>query len=263
MIDILTDFNPFLMLLFSFELFLSLCSCISCIIFIFYIFLNKDKPCIQDLFTIYRKKRTFKSKLKLYSLTLGVLIPNFIFIYSPPFFMWFVSFSLIFIMSEKFKILYIVLLVKLYYVLFSFFFGIFYEKTSYFPRYINKVFFDDDKKTAKFVLSFFFGNMWSRAWRIGAAATVSGTGYHQQLSNEKQVSQLMAESNVDSALAKTAKLNGGFLKEPIDGQKYLDLVALEQERLSSQQALHGLQESIINTGSLVKDGIIKLVEASS
>ena len=72
----------------------------------------------------------------------------------------------------------------------------------------------------------------------------------------------MADANVTSALEKTAKLNGGFLKEPMDGQKFLDLVAVEQERLLAHQALHGLQKTIINTGSLVKDGIIQLVESS-
>lgn len=251
--------NPFIFILFSIDLTLCFTSCVCFILFMLYVFFNRKKKNIGELINVYFQDRSLMSRIKLYSLTVFVLIPNYVVIYTPPFVLWIISFSIVFILSEKFKLLYLVLIVKLYYTLVSFFFGILYEKSITFSSYINRVFFDNDKKTALFVLHFFFGNMFSRASKLASTSIALGVTYHTQLSHECTVTSIQAGTNVKDSLALAKQMNNGTLLKPVTAEDIMRMTSFEQKSLLSQQPLHGFQESLVS----VKDGVIKIIEVVS
>ena len=145
------------LLLLFFEFILLSTMCLASILFFLSTKVNKTHKIRNEVVQFLLRDRSFWKKLKLYSLTFNLLIPNYVYIYSIPWYLWTISFVWLYLLSDFSGWIYYLLAIKIYYAVISFLFGFFYEKSPQFENFINRTFFEDNSTEAHSILRFFFG----------------------------------------------------------------------------------------------------------
>ena len=99
--------------------------------------------------------------------------------------------------------IYYVLAIKIYYAIISFLFGFFYEKNPRFENFINRTFFENNSTEARYILGFFFGNMWKQAAKVGVSTGTVGKMAQKIWGDEDKIADLTAQTQLDWAHQKT------------------------------------------------------------
>jgi hypothetical protein len=231
-----------------FETFLLFTMCLALLIFFVITKVKKTNKVHTEVVQFLGRNRSFWNKVKLYSLTFNLLIPNYVYIYSIPWYLWTISFVWLYLLGDFSAWIYYVLAIKIYYAIISFLFGFFYEKTPRFENFINRTFFENNSTEARYILGFFFGNMWKKAAKVGASTGTVGKMAQKIWGDEEKIADLTAQTQVDWAHQKTlSQPNANSLPPKTEAQFLADKASLKQEVLA-QQPLH----SVANT---TQDGL--------
>jgi hypothetical protein len=205
---------------------------------------SDDKTFIKDYFLI---ERSIWSKIKFYLLFFTMIGPNYVYIFLVPWWAWSFSFLVCYFMAKNFVFLYVIVGLKAYYVVSSFIFGLLYEKSGRFKFYINKLFFLSDKLNAYRFLTYFYGNMFSKAVKSATSSAVLAKVLEYQYSSEISQSKVEAKEEILWATSVAKKYSFDTPQEAIAYKSSL------QSEILAKQPLHKFESLATEQLLVAKD----------
>jgi len=252
--DILAT-QPYASTFLSFECLLFASNCLASFLFLLIFYFTKssaEKIFIKDYFFL---ERGIWDKIKFYFLFFTTIAPNYVYIFLVPWWLWSLSFLFCYLMAKNFVLLYVIVGLKAYYVCSSFIFGLLYEKNGTFKFYMNKVFFSGDKLNSYRFLTYFYGNMFSKAVKSATSSAVLAKVLEYQYTSEILKANVEAKEEILWATSVVGKYSFNTPQEAIAYKSVL------QSEILVKQPLHKFEFVVTENLVIAKDIGISFVKS--
>jgi hypothetical protein len=216
--------NPFILwVIFADGLFLSMIL-ISNFLFLVYFYVKKNTSDMQEIRKVlFLNNNSFIESLKRFHLCFFILIPNLILINNNlHVIVKLLLGTFLMFMGSLFPVFYAIFLCHSIMAFFSFIFGYSYEKSSWFSQMFNSFYFKGNSPPEiKFILEFFFGNMYT-AGKFALIGAAGGGLYRFIKQDELSNSYAIAHMRVCSNPHKTKSFEEFDMRVKAERQSVLD-----------------------------------------
>jgi hypothetical protein len=177
------------------------------IVFIIYLFFNKNKHQEMEICSIFEKQSNW-GKVRLAYLGYTTFIPNRIYILlgSNNYFLMIIKLIVLLLLTAVHPTFIILFAIRVYFAFSSLLFVFFYESSIIFRGLICKYAFEDNVHDMEFLLNYCYGNMWKAGATRLTATAVTASAYGHQRSNENIFAQLESERRTKSALSASGEV---------------------------------------------------------